>query len=795
MKRFFGKTYKKFYWSLKSIVKMGFALLFILMILLASIGLSQMAQNNSRMEHVLNEQNTKTALLSSMRNVARDRSILLFTAITLIDPFERDNAISRFRQLGNHFISLRMQFEVAGLNAKEMAEFSRILKTTSATAASQEKVADLISNNNLPEAQRILVEIAIPAQNRVIAAYDQFLSVQTKKAKDSIDAVNKANNDTYLIMLILVAVALALGSVVSMFVIRQIARIEAALFEEKELAEITLHSVAEGIITTDEKGNVTYLNPVAEQLTGWQADKVKDKNIDAIYNIINETTKLHFSNNLLLSGLDGPTVPLGNRALIRRDGRQFAIQDSIAPIRNKEGNVVGSVVVFNDVSEARNLTQKLSWQAGHDALTGLTNRMEFERILSALLDSAQNHNKQHFLLFLDLDQFKLVNDTSGHIAGDELLKQLSRTLETSIRSNDTLARLGGDEFGILLECCPLKQALEIAENIRQLIASLKFTWNGKYFQIGASIGVVPINSQSGNEIEIMGMADAACYKAKNDGRNQIQLFKGYDHSVGSRYQTQSVLTIANAIEEDRFCLYHQKIIPTAATSNITTHYEILLRMLDEHDNIILPSAFIPVSERYNLMPNIDRWVIKNMFKWLETHRTIIDENSVFSINLSGQSLNDARFLDYVIDQFNHFQVSAKNVGFEITETAAISNLSKAIRFISTLKGLGCMFSLDDFGSGMSSYGYLKNLQVDYLKIDGAFVKSMTKDKIDHAMVESINRIGHIMGIKTVAEFVENDEIYAQLGALGVDYAQGYGIHKPEPLSGNAWLRANRSALA
>ena len=526
MKSFLSKIYNNFSWSLKPIVTMGFALLLVLMILLALIGLSQMAQNNTRMEHALNEQNTKTTLISSMRNIARDRIVLLFTAITLSDPFKRDDAISRFRQLANYFVSLRTQFEAARLNTEESNQFSRILDATRVAAASQRQVTELISNNKLPEAQQVLVETAVPAQNQVIAAYDQFLSVQTNKSKNSINEAKQANRDTYFIMIMLVAAALALSSMVAMFVIRRIARIEDALFEEKELAEITLHSIAEGVITTDKSGNVTYLNPVAEQLTGWQADNARDKNLDAIYIVINEKTKLPFSNILLLSGLDGPAVPLGNRVLIRQDGHQFAIQDSIAPIRDKAGNVVGAVVVFNDVSEARNLSQKLSWQACHDALTGLANRLEFEGKLSSLLDSAQNQDKQHFLLFMDLDQFKLINDTCGHIAGDELLRQLSRTLETAIRGNDTLARLGGDEFGILLECCPLKHALAIAENIRQLIASLKFTWDGKSFQIGVSIGLVPINSQSGKEIEIMGLADAACYKAKNDGRNQIRLCQG-----------------------------------------------------------------------------------------------------------------------------------------------------------------------------------------------------------------------------------------------------------------------------
>ena len=346
---------------------------------------------------------------------------------------------------------------------------------------------------------------------------------------------------------------------------------------------------------------------------------------------------------------------------------------------------------------------------------------------------------------------------------------------------------------MLLECCPQEHALKIAENIRQLVASFKFTWEGRSFLVGVSIGMVPINSDSGKEIEIMTLADAACYKAKNDGRNQIQLLEGHDQLVSRRYQTQSVLSATRALEENRFCLYHQKIIPTAAKSQTPVHYEILLRMLDENGKVISPATFIPVCERYKLMPAIDRWVVKDMFQWLAANQGRLTPHSMYSINLSGQSLIDASFLDYVIEQMNFYQIPADQIGFEITETAAIANLSKAVRFISTLKGLGCSFALDDFGSGMSSYGYLKNLHVDYLKIDGAFVKNMVTDKIDYAMVDSINRIGHVMGIKTIAEFVENEEIYRHLGILGVDYAQGYGIHKPELLTNGLTVQMPRRA--
>ena len=507
--------------SLKNIVTLGFCLLLILMILLTSIGLSRMAQNDSRMEHILNEQATKSVLVASMRNVARDRIISLFTALTLDDPFERDSELSHFNKLAGQFMRLRNQLEVSGFNADESEQFARILAATRYAANSQIQVANLINSNNLHEAQKILVNVVVPAQNQVINTYDRFLSLQTEKSKISIIQAKKANKSTYMVMVTLVAIALMLSSMVALFVIRRIGVIEDALFEEKELAEITLHAIAEGVITTDAAGNVTYLNPVAEQLTGWSVERIKNQKLDTIYSVIDETTKLVFSNMLVLRHLDGPTIPLGNRLLIRSDGHQFPIQDSIAPIRNKLGNVIGAVVVFNDVSEARNLTKDLTWQASHDVLTGLANRREFELKLSSLLDSAKNKGKQHFLLYLDLDKFKSINDTCGHQAGDQLLKLLSRKIETTIRNVDLLARLGGDEFALLLESCPADVAFEIAEKIRLLIAELKFMWEEKQYHIGVSIGVVSINSRSGKEIEIMARADAACYQAKEEGRNRI----------------------------------------------------------------------------------------------------------------------------------------------------------------------------------------------------------------------------------------------------------------------------------
>ncbi|MDP1898240.1 MAG: EAL domain-containing protein, partial [Sulfurimicrobium sp.] len=466
--------------------------------------------------------------------------------------------------------------------------------------------------------------------------------------------------------------------------------------------------------------------------------------------------------------------------LISRNGDEYAIEDSAAPIRDRDGNIHGVVLVFHDVSDNRKLAHQLSYQARHDALTGLINRSEFEHQLAILLDSATSEKRQHALLYLDLDQFKVINDTCGHSAGDELLRQLTAHMRQKVRANDIFARLGGDEFAVLLENCPLDQALRLANGLLDEVRIFRFNWLDKTFTIGVSIGLVEINETSGNSAAVLSVADTACYAAKDNGRNRVQVYSPDDKEMAQRHGEMNwVAHITKAFEENRFRLYYQSIVPVQGNAQAQgQHFEILLRMLDVNQQLVSPGVFIPAAERYNLMVEIDRWVVKNTFNWLLAHA---DRPVICAINLSGQSVNDDRFLAFLVDQIKKSGVQPQKVCFEITETAAISNLTKASSFIKTIKLLGCSFSLDDFGSGMSSFSYLKNLPVDYLKIDGSFVSDMIEDPIDCAMVESINNIGHVLGIKTIAEFVENEAILAKLQSIGVDFAQGYGIAKPCPL--------------
>ena len=557
---------------------------------------------------------------------------------------------------------------------------------------------------------------------------------------------------------------------------------EHELMEAKERALVTLESIGDAVITTDETGMVQYLNPVAESLTGWITDEAKGRPLPEVFNIYNEKTNLPVENPVIRCLRENIIIGLANHTvLINKSGEKFAIEDSAAPIRNRQGNILGVILVFHDVSKARSMAEQLSWQASHDALTGLINRIEFEMRLSTLLE-AGNAREQHALLYLDLDQFKVVNDTCGHIAGDELLKQLAMVFSTHIRDNDTLARLGGDEFGILLQNCPTKRALKIADDIINELTQFRFSWYDKAFVTGVSIGLVPFNKTDNETItSLMSAADVACYAAKDAGRNRVHVYKLDDDALIQRHgEMQWVSQIQHALQENKFELYCQPIVSTSDLQNEPHHFEVLIRLRGSDGALISPMSFLPAAERYNLMPDIDRWVITTVINQIKKHP--LTRGSMIAINLSGNSLSNENFLNFVIGQFVDKSIDASQFCFEITETAAIGNLSHVTSFISILQNLGCQFSLDDFGSGLSSFTYLKNLDVDYLKIDGAFVKDLINNPIDKAMVEAINRIGHIMNIKTIAEFVEDKATYNALVEIGLDYAQGYYFSEPFPFS-------------
>ena len=565
-------------------------------------------------------------------------------------------------------------------------------------------------------------------------------------------------------------------------------QVEAQLQRERDIAQVTLASIGNGVITTDEAGIVQYMNPVAAALTGWAAADAVGRLATEIYQLVDEANKAPLPHPLREVLRRGQLQSRHEHAVLqRRDGSSVPVIDTAAPIRSRDGFLIGAVLVFHDVTDTLNLARELSHQAAHDALTGVPNRREFERRLAELLERSAQDGLTHALCYLDLDQFKVVNDTCGHVAGDELLRQVTQLIRRMLRAGDMLARLGGDEFGLILQACPLDHAVRIAERIREAIADLRFAWQGKQFSIGVSIGLVLAPPKGQDLVALLAAADAACYAAKEGGRNRVHVLQPNDSQVQQqRGQMQWVTRITAALQADRLRLYVQPVLPLQGGTD--AHYEILVR-LEEDGQIIPPGAFLPAAERYGLMPRIDQWVVNNTLSWLSDRlRQSGRIDGVYAINLSGASLSDERFRQALRHTLQQLRLPPGVLCFEITETAAVANLSKVVLFIEEVKALGCLFSLDDFGSGLSSFAYLKNLPVDFLKIDGSFVKDIADDPMDLAMVQAINAIGHVMGLKTIAEYVASEAVLDKLREIGVDYGQGYHLGPPRPLAEQGSVR-------
>ena len=465
--------------------------------------------------------------------------------------------------------------------------------------------------------------------------------------------------------------------------------------------------------------------------------------------------------------------------LVNRNGEKTAIEDTVAPIRGINNEIIGAIIVFRDVSRTRELSRKLSYQASHDALTNVINRRAFEIQLSKAIKRARNYDETHALLYLDLDQFKVVNDTCGHDAGDQLLIQITSLLQSKLGNRDTLARLGGDEFGILLHNYPLQSAKEFAETLLTALKQFRFEWQSIHFQLGVSIGIAMIDKKSDNLVTAMSAADMACYVAKDTGRNRVHVYShGNKELVRRRDEMQWMSKLTTALKEHKFVLYKQAIVPLCADELNHSRYELLLRLHGSNGGLIHPKEFIPAAERYNFMPTLDRWVIRTAFSYLSESSEL---NTSYSINLSGTSLNTNTLLTYIKQELKKFEINPENICFEITETAAINNLPKVAKLVRELKKMGFKFALDDFGKGVSSFMYLSSLPVDYLKIDGEFVKNLLNNTVNHAIIWSINNIGRILGIQIIAEYVENEHLHDALSDIGIDYAQGFKFGEPEPL--------------
>lgn len=530
------------------------------------------------------------------------------------------------------------------------------------------------------------------------------------------------------------------------------------------------------IFITDKSGAIEYANRKITETTGYTYEEVIGRNPKIFSS--GETNDDNYQE--LWRTISSGQVWRGVLKNQKKSGETYWARESIAPLIDSEGVITSFVSIQEDVTEALMMTEKLSYHASHDSLTHLINRHEFDRRLERVITLAQNSDTEHALCYIDLDQFKIVNDTCSHTAGDELLRQISSLMSQIIRRSDTLARLGGDEFAILMEYCPLGQAEVVTDKIHQAVEQFQFHWDDKSFRIGVSIGLVIIDFNKGGSDIHLKQADMACFMAKQAGRNRTHIYREDDKALAQHHGEMNwVVRINKALEDNLFCLYTQVIVPLGRDEG--EHCEILIRMREKNGCITTPDAFLPAAERYQLSTKIDRWVIRNVFNFFTQHPGRLRHLSLCSINLSGSSLSDPNLFSFIEHQFNQTGMPSEKVCFEITETAAIANLSLATEFMIRLKEYGCKFSLDDFGSGLSSFAYLKNLPVDFLKIDGFFVKDIEHDSMDLAMVKSINDIGHVLGKKTIAEFVESEQILKTLNELKVDYAQGYYTGKPKPI--------------
>jgi diguanylate cyclase (GGDEF)-like protein len=551
-----------------------------------------------------------------------------------------------------------------------------------------------------------------------------------------------------------------------------------------QFAHLALRSLHIPVIATQANLTIEFLNPAAERLLGTDTAQANGRFLGDVLKLVDAAS----GTPLTISADDARAADrmhaLSNEyVLTRGDNDRRNVHCTITALVDSQTSVSGYVITLRepDVATAPAATPRAE---DHDFLTGLVNRTGFEHELRAVLAQGKSEAVWHSLCYIDLDNFKIVNDTCGHAAGDALLQQLTETLRGLVRTTDVVARLGGDEFVLLLVNCPLEQAQKIGEKVRKKINEHRFTWQDRTYPVSASIGIVEIAPNCADVATVLSTADVACFAAKDLGRNRVHVYLETDGESARRHgEMQWYARITQAHAENRFTLYHQRIESLNHNAPRGEHFEILVRMLDEHGQLVAPGAFLPAAERYNLMPMIDRWVINETFAILRQRNTMGHAfPETVAINLSGASLGDGGLLDYIQDKFSQHRIPAHVICFEVTETAAVSNLVHAVDLIQNIKAMGCRFSLDDFGSGLSSFTYLKNMPVDYLKIDGSFVKDMLSDSINLAMVQSINQIGHVMGIKTIAEFVESEQLAERLKALGVDFAQGYGIEKPRPFT-------------
>ena len=729
-------------------------------------------QHDQQLNQLHIEQQKKNTLLQTMQQIIRKRGRLLIKIVEAQDSFIIQNLIEEMNVMGTQFYLARKDLNAKIHNTQEKQVLKALNAPIRYTLNTIDFTLEQVYADDYQTAQKTILFSTLPAQGIITNYLDEFKIIHDLNFKHAI--ANEEIQKRITRWRIFIAAA-CLFLIIFLILIKILQRIHWAEQAQNALTD----ALDDAVISIDQDNIICYMNQRAEQLTGWRGQTARGNPLFDIF---------HVYPQLPLQQALEKTLNTGKRYLlsVNFEGRKQKSNNphqnvktlavSLSASRHTNTHINGVVLIFNDKSHNESLSQQLFWQTYHDNLTGLVNRHEFERYLEQIVRSAQEDQSTHALAYIDIDQFKMINDSCGYEGGDKLLRQLTHILQTNIISGDLIARLGGDEFGILFHHCNVDIARTRLQEIRKGIQAHSFQCHDQHYDCTASIGLVTIDEHSQNASQVLSAADVACYTAQSEGLGHVVVVQGKEHILEKRYDEVSwVSRITDAIADSRLALYQQNIVPLQKP-DLQGHAEILLRMRDQDGRLIPPSLFLPAAERYQLMIKIDKWVIRTAFKTM-----LHNMQKHYAINLSGQSLGDETFLTFVIKQFNNYPINPKNLCFEITETATIANLDIASHFIASLKQRGCSFSLDDFGTGLSSYAYLKQLPVDFLKIDGSFIRNIVDEPVNQAMVKSINEIAHTLNLETIAEYVEDQATLEYVRNLGVDYAQGYAISQPHPL--------------
>ena len=781
----------------------GFLLILALAMLAGYINLTRMTEITRDIDMVTTEYSQKAISSQALHNHTKNKIKTLRNITKVYDQAEIEKIIAEYMSLaGDDKVLLDMLTHGELIPLYEQELIREIKQRLDQADLIDQQLLALVKSSQVSEVQSFMLTDWMPSEISVMDSVINLSKFYNKNmSKGAADGVSSYASVLQIQKPLLFAI-LMLGLVIASYVLLRNAQAEAVLTsdredlqrrvnehvvelnEQKEQLTVTFQSIADGVVTTDIYGSIKYLNPAAEILTGWSMGDAVGKNLVEIIKIKNEFG--HNPDELGVSSMATREERFNKRKsrMQRRDGQERFIEESIAEIHDESGQLTGYVVVVRDVSERLELEKELSRQATQDELTQLYNRPEFKYQLEDALKSIECEDQNYLLCFLDLDRFKVVNDTSGHTAGDEILRQVAQLLGSTVRQRDTVARLGGDEFAFILRNCELGNGIKVMQNLVAKIELNRFTFGEEVFALGASVGVVELSSDMDAESALT-QADTACYLAKESGGRSVRVYRSDSEEMSKqRGQVKWLSRVQAALDENDFELFYQPIERTGLIpdgQNLAAHYEVLVRMINKDGGYFMPGDFIPAATRYGLMPSLDRWVIKHSLRWCGLNLGLL-RGARLAINIDGSSLCDAEFLGFVEQCFEDSEVDPGKVIFELTENSVIANMNAAMGFISTLKKKGCQFALDDFGTGMSSFDYLKSLPVDYLKIDGSFVKDMLNDSIDEEVVRSINAIGHAMKKYTIAEYVESAEIRKKLSQIGVNYVQGYAIAKPRPLS-------------